>query len=130
MSCSNVSNWLVSQAYVKNYIEVESGPAPPDDARGWTEQTECEKESSRALPCDGATGCRAVRPKGMKVTSIKKTEWDLAKDAEDIVVDETREDWREDGSTAKAKPSPAIRRERRTGPASSGGINCLAIVPL
>jgi hypothetical protein len=66
----------------------------------------------------------------MKVTSIKKTEWDLAKDAEDIVVDETREDWREDGSTAKAKPSPAIRRERRTGPASSGGINCLAIVPL
>jgi hypothetical protein len=66
----------------------------------------------------------------MKVTSIKKTEWDLAKDAEDIVVDETREDWRGDGSTVTAKPSPSIRRERRTGPASLGGINCLAIVPL
>ena len=52
------------------------------------------------LPCDGATGCRAVRPEGMKVTSIKKTEWDLAKDAEDIFVDETLEDWRGDASTA------------------------------
>jgi hypothetical protein len=82
------------------------------------------------LPCDSATRCREVRPKGMTVTSIKKTEWDLAKDAEVIVDDKTREDWRGDGSTAKAKPSPSIRRERRTGPASPGGINCLAIVPL